>query len=260
MVSREGCVRLCFFTGVIAMTGVVGCVSQDLSESIQQTPPPSFYMPDNSSARAHPLRTPRYTSRRPIIRPSRPIRPHKRHGEWMPTRGKISPRWTTIVLHHSATKVGGAKSFDRNHREVRGWDELGYHFVIGNGTETPDGLVEVGGRWRKQSTGAHCKTAGNYHNKHGIGICLVGDFTKTKPTPKQLASLSELLRFLCAETGIPVNMITTHGLVVSKTQCPGKNLPLLAIRRSVMPRVATLPHPKRRDGRTHFKASLGSSR
>ncbi|MFQ5589758.1 MAG: peptidoglycan-binding protein, partial [Phycisphaerae bacterium] len=61
----------------------------------------------------------------------------------MPRRGRISPRWTTIVIHHSATETGGASLFDRFHRK-RGWDGLGYHFVIGNGTDTPDGLIEVG--------------------------------------------------------------------------------------------------------------------
>ncbi len=243
MVSRERCMRLFLFTGALAMAPAIGCVSQDFTESIQPTPPPSFYIPRSSVTPPRPAMGQRYASRRPIIRPSRPLLPTRRHSEWMPAAGKVSPQWTTIVLHHSGTKAGGAKSFDRNHRLVRGWDELGYHFVIGNGSNTPDGLVEVGGRWRKQTTGAHCKTARNYHNEHGIGICLVGDFTKSNPTPKQLASLSELLRFLCAESGIPANRITSHGLLVPKTQCPGKNLPLRSIRRSIMPRVATLSQP-----------------
>jgi len=99
------------------------------------------------------------------------------------------------VVHHSATATGGAVAFDKYHREVNGWDELGYDFVIGNGTDTPDGYVEVGSRWRKQKTGAHCKTADNYFNEHGIGICLVGDFTRTSPTPRQMASLVRLTRF-----------------------------------------------------------------
>jgi 5-methylcytosine-specific restriction endonuclease McrA len=37
--------------------------------------------------------------------------------------------------------------FDRSHRD-KGWDELGYHFVIGNGTSSGDGVVEVGTRWQ----------------------------------------------------------------------------------------------------------------
>ena len=67
------------------------------------------------------------------------------------------------------------------HRRDNQWDELGYHFVIGNGTHTGDGQVEVGSRWGKQKHGAHCKTPDNYYNDHGIGICLVGNFENSNP-------------------------------------------------------------------------------
>lgn len=128
---------------------------------------------------------------------------------WFPRSGKISPRWTTIVVHHSATPGGSARSFDRYHRD-KGWDELGYHFVIGNGSDTPDGMVEVGSRWNKQKHGAHCKTPDNYFNEHGIGICLVGDFTKTRPTQRQLAALERLTAFLCERCGISPDRVVSH--------------------------------------------------
>ena len=151
---------------------------------------------------------------------------------WMPTYGRISPRWKTIVIHHSATRSGGARAFDRLHRK-KGWDELGYHFVIGNGTDTPDGFIEVGPRWNKQKHGAHCKTPNNYYNDHGVGICLVGDFTKWRPSPRQLASLERVLRFLSIYCRIPAHRITTHGAVTGKTQCPGGHFPLAAVRRAL---------------------------
>ncbi len=161
---------------------------------------------------------------------------------WMPNYGRISPRWKTIVIHHSATRAGGARTFDRFHRK-KGWDELGYHFVIGNGTDTPDGFVEVGPRWHKQKHGAHCKTPNNYYNEHGIGICLVGDFTTSPPTPRQLASLERMLRFLTTYCRIPPQRITTHGAVTGKTQCPGGQFHLSAVRRALLNPVtaASLP-------------------
>jgi len=136
------------------------------------------------------------------------------------------------VIHHSATSTGGAATFDRHHRS-KGWDELGYHFVIGNGTDTPDGAIEIGARWHKQKHGAHCKTPDNYYNEHGIGICLVGDFTKGRPTAKQIASLTRLVRFLCLETGIPPQRVTTHGAVTHKTQCPGRHFSLYSVHRAL---------------------------
>ena len=152
---------------------------------------------------------------------------------WMPRSGRISRRWTTIVIHHSGTARGGAKVFDRYHRKENGWDELGYHFVIGNGTYTPDGFVEVGSRWHKQKHGAHCKTPTNYYNEHGIGICLVGNFERTRPTPRQLASLNHLVSFLSDACAIPLNRVTTHGAINERTRCPGRNFDLVALRRSL---------------------------
>jgi len=94
---------------------------------------------------------------------------------------RLGRNWRHIVIHHSATATGSAASFDREHRE-RGWEGLGYHFVIGNGTGTGDGQVEVGYRWRNQQRGAH---AGNLeYNEYGIGICLVGDFAPDGQPPR----------------------------------------------------------------------------
>ena len=141
---------------------------------------------------------------------------------WYPRSTKLNGRWTTIVIHHSATKTGSARTFDKYHREQKGWDELGYHFVIGNGTETPDGYVEAGPRWHTQKHGAHCKTPSNYYNDHGIGICLVGDFTKRRPTGRQLNALKELVAFLSRSCSIPASRVTTHGHINKKTKCPGR--------------------------------------
>ncbi|MEK7710705.1 MAG: peptidoglycan recognition family protein [Planctomycetota bacterium] len=165
-----------------------------------------------------------------------PARPHVQRApgdpSWFPRRGKISPRWTTVVIHHSATATGSARSFDKSHRD-KGWDELGYHFVIGNGTGSGDGVIEVGSRWNSQKHGAHCKTPDNYFNEHGIGVCLVGDFTRTRPTPRQMESLRRLVAFLSDQCGIPVGRVTTHGAITRKTKCPGTNFPIAWVRRSL---------------------------
>jgi hypothetical protein len=139
---------------------------------------------------------------------------------WLPP-GRERP-WRWIVVHHSATASGGARDFDRMHRG-RGWDELGYHFVIGNGTDTPDGAIEVGPRWLKQKQGAHAKTDDNRFNELGVGICLVGDFDHARPTPKQLRSLAILTAFLMDRYNVAPNRIIGHG-DTKATACPGTNL------------------------------------
>ena len=203
-----------------------GCLSVDHVEPEAWDPPVTY-------------RRPRTRGPEDRSAPQRTTRADRNHhspvdySAWVPHSGRISRRWTTIVIHHSGTARGGAKVFDRYHRKENGWGELGYHFVIGNGTYTPDGYVEVGSRWHKQKHGAHCKTPTNYFNEHGIGICLVGNFEQTEPTPRQLASLNRLVRFLRTACAIPSTRVTTHGAINSKTRCPGRNFDVAAFRRSL---------------------------
>jgi hypothetical protein len=133
--------------------------------------------------------------------------------------------WRYIVVHHSATAIGSAAQIDKAHR-ARGWDELGYHFVIGNGHGSGDGRVEVGPRWRAQKWGAHTGgTPDNEYNNFGIGICLVGDFTAHLPSPAQLAALRHLTAYLAARYHIPARNIIGHrDAPNATTQCPGDRL------------------------------------
>lgn len=148
-------------------------------------------------------------------------------------RSRQTPRdWHWIVIHHSASDSGSAATFDQWHRQ-RGWDELGYHFVIDNGEGLPDGRVEVGGRWYKQKQGAHAKSPSGEYNDRGIGICLVGNFEKTAPTADQWQSLVRLVAYLAREYDIPESRIIAHHDVNSQTLCPGKNLNLEQLRHDV---------------------------
>ena len=147
---------------------------------------------------------------------------------WSPTARAVAWRW--IVIHHSATPTGGAAAFDKEHR-AKGWDELGYHFVIGNGTDTLDGLVEVGGRWSRQKWGAHAKTPDNRFNEFGIGICLVGNFDLARPSDEQVRSLSKLVAFLMRTYRIPPDRVVGHGDTGRATDCPGRLMNVAQIRR-----------------------------
>ncbi len=141
---------------------------------------------------------------------------------WTPQA--LARPWRWIVVHHSASESGSAATFDRWHR-ARGWDELGYHFVITNGRGGDDGNVEVGSRWTKQKWGAHCKTPDNRYNDFGVGICLVGDFRKSQPTAAQLRSLRRLATFLVDRYGIdPANVIGHRDAPGTTTVCPGDKL------------------------------------
>jgi N-acetyl-anhydromuramyl-L-alanine amidase AmpD len=140
-------------------------------------------------------------------------------------------QWKYIVIHHSATIKGNATRFDYYHRKKRGWEYgLAYHFVIGNGSFSGDGEIEVANRWKKQIHGAH--TANMNCNRVAIGICLVGDFENGgDPTNKQFESLVNLVQYLSRRYNISLANVLLHNQVHQKgTACPGKNFPFAQLK------------------------------
>jgi hypothetical protein len=145
-------------------------------------------------------------------------------------------RWQFIVVHNSGTRQGNARVFDYYHRHVRRMrNGLAYQFVIGNGTSTGNGQIEVGDRWRRQINGGHVHS--DYLNNISLGICLVGDFNRDQPTRAQLESCEELIRYLRERCG----KIDRHDIVVRPhremnpprwpTDCPGDAFPYSWFRR-----------------------------
>jgi outer membrane biosynthesis protein TonB len=145
-------------------------------------------------------------------------------------------RWQFIVVHNSGTRQGNARVFDYYHRHVRRMrNGLAYHFVIGNGTSTGNGQIEVGDRWRRQINGGHVHS--DYLNNISLGICLVGDFNRDQPTRAQLDACEELIRYLrqrCGGTGrgaIPVKPHREMNPPRWPTDCPGDDFPYSWFRR-----------------------------
>ena len=109
-------------------------------------------------------------------------------------------RWKFIIVHNSGTRQGNARAFDYYHRRVRRMKNgLAYHFVIGNGTSSGNGEIEVGDRWRRQINGGHVHS--DYLNNISLGICLVGDFNRDQPTRAQLEATEELISYLRERCG-----------------------------------------------------------
>jgi hypothetical protein len=144
---------------------------------------------------------------------------------------KADRPWKYVVLHHSAHNEGGLDQIDREHRKALGFDGCGYHFVIGNGTDSPDGQIEVARRWSNQKGGVHTRNARDQRmNEDGIGICLVGDLDDKPPTPKQVASAKALVAYLSDHYKISADHIGTHAdLSDSPAACPGKHFPSQSI-------------------------------
>ena len=138
-------------------------------------------------------------------------------------------RWKYIIIHNSGTRQGNARIFDVYHRRTRKMQNgLAYHFVIGNGNSSGNGQIEIGSRWTRQINGGH--VASDYLNNIALGICLVGDLNRDKPTPEQLAAIDELVTYLRGRVGKIKGkqaIVKGHKEINPKpTDCPGDRFPL----------------------------------
>jgi hypothetical protein len=154
--------------------------------------------------------------------------------------------WKYIVLHHSAHAEGSYEDIDREHRKLLGYEGCGYHFVIGNGTGSGDGEIQVAQRWINQKNGVHCRNAKNPDvDEYGIGICLIGDFEQNQPTPRQIAATRALISYLSGRYHIAEPKIETHThLASTPTVCPGKLFPFESLLVKTKPSTAEIERRK----------------
>ena len=145
--------------------------------------------------------------------------------------GTSSHKVENIFLHCSATPWGDALIFDSWHRE-RGWEGIGYHYVILNGRPFPDvnywgfldGQIQPGRPldddpiFEPDEIGTH--VAGR--NGTSIGVCLVG---KSSFTDNQLVAAKHLIVNLMFHFGLKVEHVLGHceDKLTNKT-CP--NIPM----------------------------------
>jgi len=130
---------------------------------------------------------------------------------------------TSIFIHHSASSWGSSWEIDNWHRE-KGWDCIGYHFVIVNGAYRPadkstklskflSGQIECGrplSRTPSQAKG---------YNTGSIAICLIhkdGEYDD-----RQLRSLKALVLKLMDEFNLDEQAVFGHYEVDTKKKlCP----------------------------------------
>ncbi len=134
-----------------------------------------------------------------------------------------------LVVHHSESGGGGVAFLRHCHTSPdpndpsKPWDDIGYHYVIGNGiawggyAALADGATADGRDVKYQ--GAHCK----HYNAESIGICVIGRLDKMEPTKNQIRSLTGLLSELCLRYHLPASTIVGHR-DLNATTCPGDNL------------------------------------
>lgn len=146
----------------------------------------------------------------------------------IPESRKHTPRWITI--HHAgvlwtnsqdpAQFVRNMQSWGKKRPEVEKpprntfWPDLPYHFLI-----APDGRIFEGRpvEFEPESNTAY-SLAGN------IGVEMMGDFNKQRPSKAQLESVVRLTAWLMQQHKIDLDHVRTHrDAAPGQTDCPGRD-------------------------------------
>ena len=144
----------------------------------------------------------------------------------------MTPLWTHVILHHSATRQTDRLQFPairRNHLRRKNpsggtWQDIAYHRLVEVVDGTP--LVVLGRDLYTQ--GSHCPGM----NRSAIGWCFVGDFRGFEPP---LDALLVAARHMAPELdlfSIPTENIGIHS-DYRETECPGGAFPLKPFRELV---------------------------
>lgn len=148
-----------------------------------------------------------------------------------------------VVIHHSAGPSGSVASIREEHRK-RGWADIGYHEVIGNGKGAPDGHIGKGRNHSEVGAGVFGANTGKLH------VCLIGNFAagdagySGPPSAAQLDALGHWIMVNCKRYEVPTTNVRSHKEVALPghgTLCPGfKDTTLVQIRRWAHMRLAGL--------------------
>ena len=129
---------------------------------------------------------------------------------------------TRITIHHEGVTPFTTTSEDatrqrleiirRGHVTVRGWADIGYHYLI-----DPAGRIWEGRSVQYQ--GAHVKD----QNEGNLGVMVIGNFEKQTPNAAQTSTLTRFVASQMRQYRVPVSRVFTHR-ELAPTECPGRSL------------------------------------
>lgn len=136
------------------------------------------------------------------VAPGLSIRPRAAWGARLPVRGAVPVESDVrlLVVHHSASPnhwsaIRTMQVTYWTHTAEKGWPDVCYQFFVAN-----DGTVYEGRRGSLRTTTLADATGGS----QGFSqlVCLLGDFTSTRPTPAAYSSLVRTLAFLAERSDV----------------------------------------------------------
>ena len=137
----------------------------------------------------------------------------------LPDSRKHTPKWVTI--HHAGVdyKPGTdpakfVKNMQGWGQREKNWPDLAYHFLI-----APDGRI-----FEARDLAYEPDSNTKYELQGHIGVEMMGNFEKQRPSPEQLESCARLTAWLCQRFNIDLAHIGGHkDAAKGQTTCPGKD-------------------------------------
>ncbi|NXE57167.1 PGRP2 amidase, partial [Casuarius casuarius] len=140
------------------------------------------------------------------------------------TPSALTPPLPFVYIHHTyepgapcrtfAACARAMRAMQRFHQDTRGWDDIGYSFVVGS-----DGYLYEGRGWHW--VGAHTRG----YNRRGYGVGYVGDYTASPPDADALALVRDAFLPCAVRTGRLRHNYTLRGhRQMGRTECPGDSL------------------------------------
>ena len=215
---------------------VSGCAAHEVASGGYTSRRPHTDWPDAVArpARVPSVAAPKPAVSRPVVRPPR-FSPIGR-SQWAkagPVGKEINAMngisrltvhhegWTPVWFTDYASTAKRMEHIRNSHVKGRHWADIGYHYIIDR-----SGRVWEGRDLRYQ--GAHVSK----NNEHNVGVMLLGNFEKQRPSDAQLNSLRQTLQSLMHRYQVPVSRVYTHQ-ELQPTACPGRHLqPRIASMRS----------------------------
>jgi hypothetical protein len=108
------------------------------------------------------------------------------------------------------------------------------HFVIGSAERLGEGVIYATQRWRQQRDGDHIHVPGYDFNADSVGVAVLRDCRRHRPTAAQFDALVRLVRALQLACPVPPDHVYLHA-ELGQQGCPGRQFPAEAFRRRLWP-------------------------
>lgn len=125
---------------------------------------------------------------------------------------KKTGKWLGLMIHHSAGSQSDTVESIRRIHKAKGWGDIGYSYVL----EIKDGRGYLKPGRSLDYVGAHAGVG--YYNKNYIGLCVPGNYSKSKMSYEIYQDLLSAASHLYKKFGL--SHVRFHREVKS-TECPG---------------------------------------